>query len=185
MLTHFAKGVEMTCLYGGEIRGRNWHVRNHQKSTICLLLILLPKQERFHHKMGRIRSRKSRARYFTPPPSLSQEPGKHPETPARYGVLFAKLYEQELGIKIPSTIVQKVTGVAQRGQTRILSSKEPRTLHSQSNIDPDPRGRKRSLRRLDIAAISNYLDDEIVPLDDRGAPWQDIVEATGVVLPKT
>ena len=35
------------------------------------------------------------------------------------------------------------------------------------------------------AAIADYLDDETVSLDDRGAPWQDIAEAAGVELPKT
>ena len=135
--------------------------------------------------MVRIRSRKSRARHFTPPPSLIQPPGKHPETPSRCGVLFARLYEQELGITIPSTIVRKVTGIAQRGQTRILFSKQPRTRHNHPDTRPDPRGRKQALKRSDTAAIADYLDDETVPLDDRGAPWLDIAEAAGVVLSKT
>ena len=78
--------------------------------------------------------------------------------------------------------MRKITGIAQRGQTRILSSKQPRTCRNNPDSGPDPRGRKRALKRLDIAAISNYLNDESVPLNDRGAPWQDIAEAAGVEL---
>jgi hypothetical protein len=120
--------------------------------------------------MGRIRTRKSRARYFTPPPSLIQPLGKHPETPSRCGVLFARLYEQELSITIPSAIVRKVTGITQRGQTRILSSKQPRTRHNYPDTGPDPRGRRRALKRSDTAVIADYLDNETVPLDNRGTP---------------
>jgi hypothetical protein len=39
--------------------------------------------------------------------------------------------------------------------------------------------------RQDITVITNYVDDGTVPLDDRGAPWQDIAKAAGVILPKT
>ncbi|KAH7342929.1 hypothetical protein BKA65DRAFT_538110 [Rhexocercosporidium sp. MPI-PUGE-AT-0058] len=50
---------------------------------------------------------------------------------------------------------------------------------------PDPRGRKRALTRNDTAIIADYLDDDKEPLNDRGALWQDIAEAAGVVLPET
>ena len=132
--------------------------------------------------MGRIQTRKSRARYYTPPPDLFQSPGTHPKTPQRCGVLFAKLYSQELGIPIPSLIIRKVTGIAPCGQTRILSSKEPRTRHNRPDTGPDPRGPHRALKRSDTAAIGDYLDDETVPLDDKGAPWHDIANAAGVTL---
>jgi hypothetical protein len=75
--------------------------------------------------------------------------------------------------------------VKPRTQTRILASKQPRTLHNQPDLGPDPRGRKRGLNRSDTAAISNYLDDPKVPLDDKGKPWLDIAEDAGVELPKT
>ena len=74
-------------------------------------------------------------------------------------MIWARLYEQELGITIPLTIVRKLTGIAQRGQTRIFSSKEPRTCHNYPYSGPDPRGRKRSLKRSETAAITDYLDD--------------------------
>ena len=38
---------------------------------------------------------------------------------------------------------------------------------------------------MDTSAISNYLDDYTVPLDDKGLPWLDIAEQAGVDLPKT
>ena len=135
--------------------------------------------------MARIRSRKSVARYYTPPPDLCKPKGQHPETPQRYGVLFAKLYSQALGQPIPKSIVRQVTGVAERGQTRILSSKQARTFHNQQDSRLETRGPKRTLKRSETAAIADYLDDESVPLNDRGAPWQDIAEAAGVILLKT
>jgi hypothetical protein len=132
--------------------------------------------------MGRIQSRKSRARHYTPPPDLFQHPGTHPKTPQRCGVLFTRLYSQELGIPIPSSIVRQITGIAPREQTRILSSKEPRTQHNRPDAGPDPRGPRRALKRSDTAVIGDYLDDKTVPLDDKGAPWYGIADAAGVTL---
>jgi hypothetical protein len=134
--------------------------------------------------MGRIRSRKSRARHFTPPPDLSFSEGQA-KTPQRCGVLFAKLYSQELGIPIPSSLVQKVTGVAPRTQSRILCEKQARTLHNRPDSGPDLRGRKRCLTCSETSAISDYLDDSTTSLDDKGAPWLDIAESAGVKLPET
>ena len=119
--------------------------------------------------MGRVRSRKSVARHFTPPIELSQSNG-HATTPQRSAVLAAKAFAQELGIPIPQSLVQKVTGVQPRAQTRILASKQVRTLHHQPDSGPDPRGKKRALTRSETAAIALYADDASVPLDDRGAP---------------
>jgi hypothetical protein len=36
-----------------------------------------------------------------------------------------------------------------------------------------------------MSVIADYLDDDIVPLDNRGKLWQDIIEDAGVILPKT
>ena len=116
--------------------------------------------------MGRIRSRKSRARYYTPPPDLSTSNGQHPTTPQCAGVLFAKLYSQELGIPIPKSMIRNVTGIAERSQTRILSSKQVRPFHNRQDSRPDSGGQKRRLLRSETAAIANYLDDETVSLDD-------------------
>ena len=59
-------------LYVWDKTGRNWHMRNHPKSSIFLLLILSQQ----HRKMGRIRSRKSRAGPFTPLPDISSYEGQ-------------------------------------------------------------------------------------------------------------
>ena len=115
--------------------------------------------------MARIRSRKSTSRHFTPPPDLSLSEGQA-KTPQRCGVLFAKLYSQELGIPIPQSIVRKVTSVVPCTQTRILASKQARTLHNRPDLGPDPRERKRALARSDTSAIGDYLDDDSVSLDD-------------------
>lgn len=134
--------------------------------------------------MGRIRSRKSVARHYTPPIELSQSDG-HVKTPQRAAVIAAKAFAQELGIPIHKSLVRKVTGVAERVQTRILASKQVRTRHNVPDSGPDPRGAKRAITRLETAAIAAYADDESVPLDDRGAPWLDLAEASGVQLPET
>ncbi|OCK96423.1 uncharacterized protein K441DRAFT_46308 [Cenococcum geophilum 1.58] len=49
--------------------------------------------------MPPIRTRKSRARPFTPPPDLLKSIG-HPKTPQRCGVIWAKLFSQKLRIPI-------------------------------------------------------------------------------------
>lgn len=134
--------------------------------------------------MGRIRSHKSRARHFTPPIDLSVSEGQA-KTPQRCGVLYAKAFSQELGIPIPKSLVRKVTGVAERVQTRILASKQVRTRHNLPDSGPDPRGRKRGLTRTETAAISDYLDDSTTSLDDKGKPWLDIAEDAGIKLPQT
>ena len=134
--------------------------------------------------MARIRSRKSRARYFTPPPDLSSSQGQV-KTPQRCGVLYAKAFSQELGIPIPQSLVRKVTGVAKRIQTRILASKQVRTRHNQPDSGPDLRGRKRALTWTETAAISDYLDDSTISLDDKGKPWLEITQDAGITLPKT
>jgi hypothetical protein len=74
--------------------------------------------------MGRIKPYKRQARHFTPPPALQSSEGQV-KIPQQSGVLYAKLFTQELGIKIPSSIIRKVTGVAECIQSRILASKEP------------------------------------------------------------
>ena len=131
--------------------------------------------------MARIRSRKSRARHFTPPPDLLHlDERTHPKTPSRCGVLWAKAFSQELGIPIPQSLVRKVTGIAKRNQSRILASKQPRTLYNQPDSGPDPRGRKRCFTRSDTSTIADYLDDSTTSLDDKGAPWLDIAKEAGV-----
>jgi len=96
--------------------------------------------------MARIKTRKSRARHFTPPADLIHAAdGSHPKTPSRCGVFYARAYERELGISIPQSLIRKVTGIAERVQTRILASGQVRTRHNQPDSGPDPRGKKRAL----------------------------------------
>jgi hypothetical protein len=134
--------------------------------------------------MSPIRSRRSRARHFTPPIELSFSEGQI-KTPQRCVVLAAKAIAQELRIPIPQELIKKVSGVAPRIQSRILASKQVRTLHNQPDSGPDLRGRKRAISRADSSAIADYLDDSTVPLDDKGKPWLDIAEDAGVSLPET
>lgn len=105
------QGIEQGSLYGGVKSGRDWRVRQHQN-----LLFTCKYTNQFINsraQMARIRSRKTRARHFTPPPDLACTEGQI-KTPQRCGVLYAKLYSQELGIPIPQSLIRKVTGVAER-----------------------------------------------------------------------
>ena len=119
--------------------------------------------------MPPIRTRVSRARYFTPPIELSYSDGQV-KTPQRSAVLAAKVLSQELDIQIPQETVRKLFAIPPRIQSRILGSKQVRTLHNEPDSGPDPRGRKKALLRSDTAAIANYLDDPAVSLDDKGKP---------------
>jgi hypothetical protein len=136
--------------------------------------------------MAITRSRRAHWGSSTPPPdTYHSQKNKHPSTPSRCGVLWAKAYSIELGIDIPQKTIHKLTGINERTQRRILSSNQPRTLHNRPDSGPDPRGRNRAITRQETAAISDYLDDPSVPLDDRGKPWLDIAYDSGVSLPKT
>jgi hypothetical protein len=78
------------------------------------------------------------------------------------------MFERELGIFIPLSTIGKVTGVTERSQSRILASKQPRTLYNQPDFSPNLRGRKRAILRSETAVINDYLDDASVPLNDKG-----------------
>jgi hypothetical protein len=64
--------------------------------------------------MPPIRTRKRRARHFTPPPNLCPENEGHALTPRHAGVFWAKVFGQEMGKAIPITIVEKVTKLSAR-----------------------------------------------------------------------
>ena len=139
----------------------------------------------FLHAMARIKSRKSRARQYTPPPDVYTKDGKHPETPSRAGAIFAKLFAQATGQPTPKSIIRDITGISERSQTKILQSHQPCTRHNRFDSGPDPHGRKPVLLRSDTAATGSYLNDDSIPLEDHGAPWKDVAEAAGVTLPNT
>jgi hypothetical protein len=136
-------------------------------------------------KSEKTRMRKYPTRPFTPPPDLYSNKGQHPKTPQRCGVFYTKMLEREFGIFIPLLTIRKVTGVTERSQSRILASKQPRTLHNQPDLSPNLRGRKRAILRSETAAIGDYLDDASVPLNDRGKPWLDIATDAGIILSQT
>jgi hypothetical protein len=131
-----------------------------------------------------IKVRKSVARPYTPPRELFTEAG-YLTTPQRCGVLWGKLFSQHLGFTIDQETIAAVTRVPPRSQTRILASKQPRTLHKREDLGPDPRGRKRAITRSETAAIASYLEDPTTTLDNKGQSWLDLAESAGVILPKT
>ena len=116
-----------------------------------------------------------RAKHFTPPPELYHNAGenKHPKTPPRTGVLYAKIFGQLLGKAIPPAIIQQATGIAERSQQRIIASKQCRTTH---NSRLKTRGRNRALTKEDTYAIAVYLDNPNLNQDSKSAPWQTIVQ---------
>ena len=107
------------------------------------------------------------------------------QSPGRACVIFAKLLYQKTGIKITRKDIRQTLGIPERDQARIVASKQVRTCHNVPDSGPDPRGQNRALTRNETAAIADYTDGGTVPLDDRGAPWQDLAEASGVILPET
>jgi hypothetical protein len=89
-------------LYVGEKSGRNWSVRTAPKPNVYMStnpqfsIIMAPTKVR--------KARKSRARYYTPPPDLISYEGQA-KTPQRAGVLYAKLFSQALNVPIPTSVV--------------------------------------------------------------------------------
>ena len=92
------------------------------------------------------KKRKSRARPYTPPSEFQHTNKKgHIKTPARFAIIGFKLLEQLTGNPISCELVQKVTSVASRSQSRVISSHEARTCHNIPDSGPDPRERKKAL----------------------------------------
>lgn len=75
-------------------------------------------------------SHKSKARHFTPPPSLIHQGGKHLETPSRLSVLIAKCYTKVLNVTITADYICQTTGVPNQVQQRIFATKSPKTLYN-------------------------------------------------------
>ena len=135
--------------------------------------------------MPKINVRKSRARPYTPPPSIISKQGQHITSPQRSIIIGAKVISQRIGIKIPQDILREVTNIPERDQSRIIASKEVRTRHNIPDSGPDPRGRRRVIIRSETRAVSDYLCDKDIPLEERGAPWKDITTSAGVPLRET
>jgi hypothetical protein len=63
--------------------------------------------------------------------------------------------------------------------------KQVRTLHNTVDKGPDPHSQKQALKQSNTATIADYLKDPNKTINNKGAPWIDIVEEAGVELPKT
>ena len=94
-------------------------------------------------------------------------------------------YATATGQRISSATIRVVTGVAERDQSRILASKQVRMTHNIPDSGPDPRGRKPAILRSDTAAITLYLSDDEVDINEKGKPWTDIAEDAGIELQET
>jgi hypothetical protein len=120
------------------------------------------------------------------PPNTPKNPF---ETPYRSAVFTVHLLSETSGRKPgdPTTkqAMLDIFGVPFRTQERILASGQVRSLHNEPDLGPSPCGRPRVFTYTETAAIASYLDDPIVPLDDKGNPWKDIAKTAGVELPKT
>lgn len=135
--------------------------------------------------MPPIRTRKRRARHYTPPPDLCPQNEGHASTPRRAGVFWAKVYSQATGINIPTSVIESVTRIPPRTQSHILSTNHVRTTHNIEDSGPDPRAPKPAFTKSDTSAIFDYLVHPLTHIDDKGKPWQDIVVDAGVDLPQT
>jgi len=114
-------------LYVAKISGRNWHCATTK--IVCLHVNNLSFYSLTTTTMPPIRTRKSRARHFTPPLELTCSNGQI-KTPQRSAILTAKLLAQELNIQIPQPLLYDLVGVPPRNQSRILATKQVRTLHN-------------------------------------------------------
>jgi hypothetical protein len=117
-----------------EKSGRKWTVRQHQ-----LALFTSQQTTSFAStttKMARIRHR-FRGRLHTPPIDLKKT-NEHAGTPQRSAVHTAKQLAQKLKIHIPKSIVQEISGIPERSQSRILTENHVRTLHNLEDSGPDP-----------------------------------------------
>ena len=85
---------------------------------------------------------RSRARLYTPPLELSTSEGIVAQTPQHSVVLAAKVISQELGIHIPKSLVQRVSGLHPQTQSRIISSHQARTSEHRPDSGPYPLGSK-------------------------------------------
>ncbi|KAG4428113.1 hypothetical protein IFR05_016404 [Cadophora sp. M221] len=126
-----------------------------------------------------------RKKDYTPPPDLAFDGTGHANTPARTAVIVCKLLEQELNVLIPCELVQRVSGIPPRSQSRTLTSHSPRKLHNRPDLGPNPRGRVLILSRDDIATIAAYVEDPSTSLHNKGLPWAGIATTAGVQLPET
>jgi hypothetical protein len=126
-----------------------------------------------------------RKKDYTPPPDLKFDGNGQAQTPSRTAVIVCKLIEQATGHHISQELVQEISGLPPRSQTRTLASHSPRKRHNVPDAGPDPRGRHRGLTRADTAAISNYCEDPSTTIREKGQPWADIAIAAGVDLPQT
>jgi hypothetical protein len=71
---------------------------------------------------------------------------------------------------IPTLIIREETGLHERMQSQILASKQIRNLHNIPDSGLDPRSKKQVFRYSDTFAITDYLDDPIIPLDNKRKP---------------
>lgn len=130
------------------------------------------------------RQRKSNRKHFTPPKAIYSS-AKHHETPQRSSLFAAKATAQFLDKPIDATALHTITGIPPRSQTRILRSGEVRRLHNQEDLGPDPRGPNRVVTREITRAVGEFVRDPNVPVEDKSAPYLDLVTLAGHEIPKT
>ena len=123
--------------------------------------------------------RRFKRHFETPPPVLYDEGAhhKHLLTPQRAAILGAVYYCDVQRIPCSFRDVQKAFNIPHSTISRVVSSREPRTLkHSDK---PDSRGQERQLTGADAWAIADYLDH--CTFDEKAETWQDIQINAGVV----
>ena len=107
------------------------------------------------------------------------------KTPQQTAIIAARLISQELEIPIPSSLLEKITGIKPATQSRILRSHELHTLHNVEDKGPDPRGRPLAFTKQETSAVADYIKDSEVSAKDKGKSWQEVVVAARIDLPNT
>jgi hypothetical protein len=69
--------------------------------------------------------RSRRKKGYTPSPDLKFDGTGQADTLSRTAVIVCKLLEQELEVPISQSLVQKISGIPPRSQTRTLNSHSP------------------------------------------------------------
>ncbi|KAE9961055.1 hypothetical protein EG327_008822, partial [Venturia inaequalis] len=125
----------------------------------------------------------------TPPPDFRVTPGGQPSTPQKALMYAMEQFAQRHNLNCTTEDIKAVTGLSDKAQRRAWATKQvrtPKNVPPEADAFPENRGPKRVLTRADTAIIGDYIDDENISLDNRGAPWQTIAEEAGISpLPKT
>ena len=150
-------------------------------SNLCPILMAAQKRKSIDPPSQPRKPKRKRADPpSSPPPDLILDPeaNGHVSTPTRAGILGARLFARQHGLKCTEPLLSKTFNVPLRTVTRVCASKQVHTRYNKPDSGPDPRGRLRKLTRQETATVGTYLD--AAPLEEASAHWHDVFHEAGV-----